>query len=554
MQFSHSRVETFENCPYRYKLTYVDKLKVLPNVDEATNALFLGTGLHEGVEKGVTAGIQKYFDSYPIITDLHINEAIKLEHWIPKVRVIVSEMCNGKNPIFERMITHPDLIGFMDLLIPIEENGVYKKYALYDFKYSNHVDRYLESRQLHEYKYFFEKLHPYSEIVEMGYIFIPKTAIRQKKTEDLFTFRKRLQETLDGMEIKTVKVEYNPNKVIDFYQRIKEILECTNFEKKECKLCDFCDYKLFCQQGEDYMLLPKNERRTVNPASRKKVWLYGAPFSGKTTLADQFPDPLFLNTDGNLNSFTGQVVEIKDTLNGRQTVTAWENFEAVIDELAKGSEFKTIVVDLLEDTYEHCRQFMYKEMGITHESDSNFKAWDMVLNRYLTSIKKLTTLPYNIVFISHEDMTKDITKRSGDKITAIKPNLRDKVATKVSGMVDIVARVVCEDGVRTLQFKSDDIVFGGGRLKLDETVIPLTHEALEGVYENQGTKVPTTDKEVVQNDNDQSSDGESDNKVVVDDGHAETKVNESLGDDPKDAPWEEEKPVRRTRRTRKTAE
>lgn len=290
------------------------------------------------------------------------------------------------------------------------------------------------------------------------------------------------------------------------------------------------------------MLLPKNERRNINPASRKKVWLYGAPFSGKTTLADQFPDPLFLNTDGNLNSFTGQVVEIKDTLNGRQTVTAWENFEAVIEELAKGSEFKTIVVDLLEDTYEHCRQFMYKEMGITHESDSNFKAWDMVLNRFLTSIKKLTTLPYNIVFISHEDLTKDITKRSGDKITAIKPNLREKVATKVSGMVDIVARVVCDDEGRTLQFKSDDIVFGGGRLKLNATVIPLTYEALEGVYEAQQAVKPVVAAPV------------------------EEPKDEGLGNDPKEEPWDnvakelreevqaeaeqpaEEQPVRRTRR------
>ena len=539
MQFSHSRVETFETCPYRYKLRYVDKLEVLPNVDEAANALFLGTALHEGVEKTAQDGIQKYFDSYPIITDSHIHEAMKLEHWIPKVKEVVEGLCNGKEAIFERKIDHPDLVGFMDLLIPIDESGVYKKYALYDFKYSNHVDRYLESRQLHEYKYFFEKLNPYCEIVEMGFIFVPKTAIRQKKTEDLNQFRKRLMETLDEMEIKVVKVDYNPNKVIDFYQRVKEILECTNFEKKECRLCDFCDYKLYCKEGEEYMLLPKNERRNINPASRKKVWLYGAPFSGKTTLADQFPDPLFLNTDGNLNSFTGQVVEIKDTLNGRQTVTAWENFEAVIDELAKGSEFKTIVVDLLEDTYEHCRQFMYREMGITHESDSNFKAWDMVLNRFLTSIKKLTTLPYNIVFISHEDLTKDITKRSGDKITAIKPNLREKVATKVSGMVDIVARVVCDDEGRTLQFKSDDIVFGGGRLKLNATVIPLTYEALEGVYKAQQPV------EVVEEPK---------------------QVEQSLGEDPKEEPWDnvakelreeikaeaeqpvEEQPVRRTRR------
>ena len=68
-------------------------------------------------------------------------------------------------------------------------------------------------------------------------------------------------------------------------------------------------------------MLPKNERRKVNPASRKKVWLYGLPFSGKTTLADHFPNPIMLNTDGNLNSFTAPEIEIKETMNYRWVVS-----------------------------------------------------------------------------------------------------------------------------------------------------------------------------------------------------------------------------------------
>lgn len=483
--FSHSRVETFETCPYCYKLRYEDGLNTLPN-DDPANALFLGTALHTGIEQGVKAGIKSYFDSYPVITDLHINESLKLEHWIPKVQDLVFQLCGNNQPVFERKILHPDLIGFMDLLIPVGMSGNTKLFALYDFKYSNHVDRYLESRQLHEYKYFYEKVNPYHKIVEMGFIFIPKTAIRQKKTEDLSQFRKRLKETLASQEIRVVKVDYDPKKVIEFYQHIKEILETKDFPKKECKLCDFCEFKDFCQQGVDYMLLPKNERRVINASSRKKVWLYGAPFSGKTTLADNFPSPIMLNTDGNLNSFTSPVIEIKETLEGRQKISAWDNFKSAIDELQKGSDFETIVVDLVEDTYEHCRRYCYEKLGIEHESDNSFKAWDYVRNEFLTTLKKLMTLDYNIVLISHEDMSKDIMKKSGDKITSIRPNIADKVANKLAGMVDIVARVVADgDNERTLQFKSDDVVFGGGRLKLTKTLIPLTYSAFESVYESQ---------------------------------------------------------------------
>lgn len=42
MQVSHSRIEQFENCKFKYKLRYLDKIKTIPN-DDPQNALFLGT-------------------------------------------------------------------------------------------------------------------------------------------------------------------------------------------------------------------------------------------------------------------------------------------------------------------------------------------------------------------------------------------------------------------------------------------------------------------------------------------------------------------------------
>lgn len=239
-------------------------------------------------------------------------------------------------------------------------------------------------------------------------------------------------------------------------------------------------------------MLPKNEKRIVIKSSRVKLWLYGAPFSGKTTLADQFPDALMLNTDGNLNTFTSPVVEIKERLDGREVVDTWTVFNETISELQQGSEFKTIVVDLVEDCFDACRKFCYKKLKIEHESDSGFgKGYDVVRTEFLTTMKRLLTLDYNIVLISHEDMSKDITKKSGDKITSIRPNIQDKVANKLAGMVDIVARVIADDDRRTLNFKSDDVVFGGGRLKLTKTRIPLTYEDLMSVYNVESDEVET---------------------------------------------------------------
>ena len=237
------------------------------------------------------------------------------------------------------------------------------------------------------------------------------------------------------------------------------------------------------------MLLPKNERRNIETVEKKVVWLYGSPFSGKTTFANRFPDPLMLNTDGNIKFVDAPYIGIKDKIEvtGRMTkkTLAWEIFKDVIAELEKKeNDFKTIIVDLLEDCYEYCRLYMYDQMGITHESDDSFRAWDKVRTEFLSTLKRLMALDYeNIILISHEDTSKDITKKGGDKLTSIKPNLAEKVATKVAGMVDIVARVVADGDVRILSFKSNEVIFGGGRLTTKTNEIALDYDTFLNVYE-----------------------------------------------------------------------
>ena len=241
------------------------------------------------------------------------------------------------------------------------------------------------------------------------------------------------------------------------------------------------------------MKLPENKRRTIDAVTKRVIWIYGVPFCGKTTFANDFPDPLMLNTDGNIKFVNAPYIHIKDDVRveGRQTkrTLAWEVFKDTVAELEKkDNTFKTIVVDLLEDLYEHCRLYMYQQMGITHESDDSFRAWDKVRGEFLNTLKKLMNLDYeNIILISHEDTTKDITRKGGDKITAIKPNLQDKVANKVAGMVDVVARIVADDEVRTFNFKSNEVIFGGGRLYVNAKDIPLDVDALFAVYDEANT-------------------------------------------------------------------
>lgn len=469
-------------------MRYLEGITTIP-ATEPDNPLILGQAVHTGIEKSLEEAIREYCFSFPIITDEHINEIIKFETVIPLAKTAIPP--GGK---FEVEIKDNDFHGFIDYLVPatVFERGVElpDTYDLYDFKYSNNVSGYKQSGQLHEYKYFFEKNNPGKKIRNMFFVFIPKVTIRQKKTETLLEFRQRLKEALSGVEVKIVQIEFNIEKVIEFLFGIKAVNEETEFPQEKSYLCRYCEFQEYCEKGWNYfMKLPENKRRNIEAVEKRVLWIYGVPFCGKTTFANAFPDPLMLNTDGNIKFVDAPYIRIKDEVKveGRQTkrTLAWELFKDTISELEKKeNSFRTIIVDLLEDLYEHCRLYMYQQMGITHESDDSFRAWDKVRGEFLNTLKRLMNLDYeNIILISHEDTSKDITRKGGDKITAIKPNLQEKVANKVAGMVDVVARIVADGDARTFSFKSNEVIFGGGRLKVNAKDIPLDVDALFAVYD-----------------------------------------------------------------------
>lgn len=486
MQYSHSRVETHMSCSYKYKLRYVDKLKTI-QAPEANDALIVGNTIHQGAETNLEDALKFYYSNYPIINDRHIEEEIKFKYLIPKIHELLEDI-NVYRKEFKILTSR--FVGIVDLIVKNEDGSV----DVFDYKYSNNYEKYSESPQLHIYKYYLEQMG--FKVRKLGFIFIPKISIKQKKEESLFQFRKRLQEELNNSKIKIMEVHYNAEKVVEFMDNIINITEDVQFKKNPTNFCSWCEYKKYCIEGEDVdMQLPSNKRREMGKVNKRVIWVYGAPFSGKTSFANQFPDPLMLNTDGNIKFVDAPFIPIKDEVivTGRVTNRkfAWEVYKDAITELEKKqNDFKTIIVDLLEDTYEQCRLYMYSKLGIEHESDDSFRAWDKVRTEFLSTLKRLMSLDYeNIILISHVDTSKDITKKAGDRITKIAPNLNEKISNKVAGMVDIVARTIAEDKY-ILSFKKSEVIFGGGRLTMNSESIPLEYDELVKVYDeaNKGKK------------------------------------------------------------------
>lgn len=241
-------------------------------------------------------------------------------------------------------------------------------------------------------------------------------------------------------------------------------------------------------------MLPKNEKRDVQTSKKVKLYLYGSPMSGKTTFTNGFPEVLMLNTDGNIQYVDSPYIAIRDqiTMDGRikKVKYAWEVFKESVEEIITGGHnYQTIVIDLIEDIYEACRVYMYNKLEIEHESDAGYgKGYDMIKTEFLTTMKRILNSDYNVILLSH-DKVEEVKFKNGTSITSYTVNLQEKIAKKLAGMVDITARVVLDnDNKRYLDFTYNDYVFGGNRIGLQQTKIPLNIDEFKKEFIKGGNK------------------------------------------------------------------
>lgn len=462
MRYSHSRVETFERCKLAFQFKYIFGIELIKNLD-ADNPLLIGSGMHHAIE-----GKNDYLEQFPLIKDKHINEDIKIDLQSKRVRTAL----NGYDCEFEVELKTNEFLGYIDL---VQHDG--DEVNLYDFKYSNNEDYYLKSRQLHIYKYYYEKLYN-KKVNKLGYIFIPKTFIRQKNKEDLINFRKRIVKTIERPYIKYV--DYDHNKVVEFFEIIKKI-ENTNFNGMftYCKN-KYCDYCRNLEKGENYMFeLPKNEKRERVIDTKPDLWIYADSYVGKSTFVDKFDNVLFINTDGNTDNTESPFVLVRDekSREGRllKVKHGWETFIEIIDSLeTQENTFETIAIDLVEDLRELCRTYVFAKYDWEHESDGSFgKGWQMVNTEFNNAIKRLKGLGYQIVFISKEKR-EEIKLRNNTVRTTFEPNIDNKTANVLSGTVDLTIRAfIDDDGVRKLRLQKVQNEFGGGRFNFKQDVVNL---------------------------------------------------------------------------------
>ena len=176
------------------------------------------------------------------------------------------------------------------------------------------------------------------------------------------------------------------------------------------------------------MPLPTTKREIKTSFFDLTMLVYGASKIGKSTWCSKAEGALFLATEPGLNSL--EVFE--------NPVKKWEDLLVACADIAKGEhDFKTIIIDTIDNAYKMCSDYICRKNKIEYEGDLGYgKGFSLVNGEFQRVLNKLAFMPYGLILISHA-MEKEFDTRTGKKIRTI-PTLPDKARKYVTGLVDMI--------------------------------------------------------------------------------------------------------------------
>ena len=201
-----------------------------------------------------------------------------------------------------------------------------------------------------------------------------------------------------------------------------------------------------------------------------KVWLYGKVMSGKTTFASQFDNAYIISTDGNAE-YTFPPERILRVKNYKDLEKALEKLRTIKPDW--------LIVDTTSYLIDYLRFYWCDKNGVEHESEIAYKGYTMLRSFLWESMVHIANdFCDNVMFISHEQEIIEKNK-FGREISKFQPVFEEKLRDQMSGLMGIIARTVKsigEDGTAKyeLHISNSDDEFGGSRLAIKKTAIPLT--------------------------------------------------------------------------------
>lgn len=187
------------------------------------------------------------------------------------------------------------------------------------------------------------------------------------------------------------------------------------------------------------MSLPTQKTAKNNNLSDQITLIYGRAKIGKSTLCSYFDQALFIATEPGLNHLEVYRVDCN----------SWEKFLSTCAEIAKGQhEFKTIILDTVDNLITFCSDYVCRENGISHPSElPHGKGWGMITSEFNRAIVKLANLPYGLVIVSHSKSEEVETKTKKYSRTTI--DVSGKNQNVILNLMDLILFMDSEmkDGV-----------------------------------------------------------------------------------------------------------
>lgn len=242
MIYSYSSISAFENCPFKFKLAYIDKVKPLRRNIEA----FMGSRVHEALEKLYRDKLYAKLDSIEELIEFYnkrwkkemkgnifVVKEYDVENYRKMGEMYIRDYYNtykpfdeGRTIALEKRIFFPLnekywINGIIDRIT--EKEGIYE---VHDYKTSLYFPskREFDETQLAIYAIALQHLYGVEEIELVWHFLAFNKEIRIK--------RKSYEDVRKDVESKIKKIE--------------NAIKNNDFPLKEGTLCNYCSYQPIC--------------------------------------------------------------------------------------------------------------------------------------------------------------------------------------------------------------------------------------------------------------------------------------------------------------------
>ena len=206
------------------------------------------------------------------------------------------------------------------------------------------------------------------------------------------------------------------------------------------------------------------------------VLFYGAPKSGKTTTAAQFPNSLLLATEKGYSTLPGVMV---------QPINNWSEMLQSLSQLKTDEVkelFETIVIDTADIAYGYCETYICSQNEVDSVGDLPYgKGYKLVAKEFDSYIRKILNLNYGLVLISHAQ-DKTFKDNKGEEFNQIVPTLDNKARLICERTCDIIGysrALDTEEGQKTALFmRGTNRFVAGSRFKYTPDYIEFTYDNL----------------------------------------------------------------------------